>query len=458
MRTLHRADASAVGGLSSVVKPLLALVGRPNVGKSTLFNRLVGERTAIVEDSPGTTRDRLYGEFEWRGQTVAVVDTGGMLPGANEDVSESVFEQARLAVDEADVIAFMVDGRTGVTPVDEEIADFLRRTDKPIVLTVNKTDNVRQEGNALEFHALGLGDPCPVSAVRGLNIGDWLDRLFELLPPTEEQEEDEEAVRVAIVGRPNVGKSSLVNTLLGEPRTVVSEQPGTTRDAVDTVMEYKGTRVVLVDTAGIRRRGKIAPGVERYSVIRAMRAIDRADLAVLLVDATEPIAAQDTHIAGFVQDEAKGLVVAVNKWDLVAKESGTMAEYERRLREQFKFMPYVPIVFISAKTGQRAAQVLDLALSIKREREKRVATAVLNEAMRKALAEHQAPSSGGKLLKLFYITQVGVDPPTFVAKVNDPTIVHFSFQRFVENRIREQFGFFGTPIRLYFRPRGKEAA
>lgn len=441
-----------------MAKPLVALVGRPNVGKSTLFNRLVGERTAIVEDLPGTTRDRLYGEFEWRGREVAVVDTGGMVPGTVEDVSESVFAQAQLAIDEADVISFVVDGRDGVTPIDEEIAEMLRRTTKPLVLTVNKSDNLKQELNAVEFHMLGLGDPVPLSGERGLNIGDWLDRVVDLLPDAEETEEGEEAVRIAIVGRPNVGKSSLVNSLVGRQRTVVSPEPGTTRDAVDTLMYYKSEPIVLVDTAGIRRRGKIAQGIERYSVVRAMRAIDRADVAILVVDATEPIAAQDAHVAGFVQEQAKGLVVAVNKWDLIEKDSHTMTQYERLIREELRFMPYVPIVFLSAKTGQRIENVLDLALSIRRERQKRIPTGVLNETLRRALAEHQAPSAGGKLLKLFYVTQVGIDPPTFVIKVNDPTLVHFSYRRFLENRLREQFGFFGTPIRLYFRPRGKEAA
>jgi GTP-binding protein len=441
-----------------MAKPLLALVGRPNVGKSTLFNRLVGERVAIVEDLPGTTRDRLYGEFEWRGRDIAVVDTGGLVPGGGEEVGDTVFAQVGLAIEEADVVAFVVDSRTGLSPVDQEIADLLRRTTKPIVLTVNKADNVNQELLAAEFHALGLGDPVPISAGRGLNVGDWLDRVYELLPPDEPQEEEAETARIAIVGRPNVGKSSLVNALIGEKRTLVSETPGTTRDAVDTVLDYNGQSVVLVDTAGIRRRGKIVPGIERYSVLRALRAIDRADVAVLLIDATEPFIAQDAHVAGFVQEESKGLVVAVNKWDLVEKVSNTMAVYERRVREQFKFMPFVPVVFISAKTGQRIDRILDLALSIRLERQKRIPTGVLNEAVRRALTEHQAPSSRGRLLKLFYVTQVGIDPPTFVVKVNDPALVHFSYRRFLENRIRERFGFFGTPIRLYFRPRGKEAA
>ncbi|HEX6506417.1 MAG TPA: ribosome biogenesis GTPase Der [Chloroflexota bacterium] len=441
-----------------MAKPLVALVGRPNVGKSTLFNRLVGERVAIVEDLPGTTRDRLYGELDWRGRRIAIVDTGGMIPGSNEDVTESVFEQARLAIEEADVIVFVLDTRTGITPIDEEIGEMLRRTNKPIAVAANKADNVNQELNASEFHALGLGEPIPISAARGLNTGDFLDQIASLIPPEVGEETDDDVPRIAIVGRPNVGKSSLVNALTGTRRSVVSEVPGTTRDAVDTLVEYNGRRVMLVDTAGIRRRGKIGSGIEKYSVIRAMRAIDRSDVAVLLVDATEPLAAQDTHVAGFVQDQAKGMVVAVNKWDLVPKESHTMAQYERLIREEFKFMSYVPIVFISAKTGQRIENVLDLALQIEAEREKRIPTGVLNDAVRRSLAEHQTPSSRGKLLKVFYVTQVGVDPPTFVFWVNDPSLVHFGFRRFLENQLRQRFGFFGTPIRVFFRPRAKEAA
>lgn len=441
-----------------MAKPLVALVGRPNVGKSTLFNRLVGERVAIVEDLPGTTRDRLYGEYEWRGRQVAVVDTGGIVPEADEPIAESVFEQAQVAIDEADVIVFVVDGRTGVTPVDDEIADLLRRTDKPVILAVNKLDNVQREAHAVEFHALGIAEPVPVSAHRGLNMGDLLDRIDEDLPAAEGEDEDPGVTRVAIVGRPNVGKSSLVNELLGEKRTVVSDVPGTTRDAVDTTLYYNGEPVVLVDTAGIRRRGKIERGIEKYSVLRAMRAIDRADVAALVIDATEPLAAQDAHVAGFVAEQAKGLVVAVNKWDLIHKESHTMTQYERLIREELKFLPFVPIVFISAKTGQRVGQVVDMALRIHQERQKRIPTGVLNEAVRRALAEFPPTSRGGKLVKLFYITQVAVDPPTFVAKVNDPANVHFSFERFLENRIRDAFGFFGTPIRIHFRARGKDAA
>lgn len=438
-------------------KPLVALVGRPNVGKSTLFNRLVGERVAIIEDFPGTTRDRLYGEFEWGGRRIAVVDTGGIVPIGEEDVAESVYEQAQLAIDEADVVVFLVDNRAGIVPVDEEIADLLRRTEKPIILAVNKADNMQQEALAVEFHALGLGDPLPISAGRGLNTGDLLDTIVAVLPPPDDETVDEEVARVAIVGRPNVGKSSLVNALTGEKRTVVSPIPGTTRDAVDTRVLFQNQPILLIDTAGIRRRGKVARGIEQYSVLRAMRAIDRSDVAILLIDATEPLAAQDAHVAGFVQEQSKGLVVAVNKWDLVPKDSHTMKAFERRLREQFKFMPYVQIVFVSAKTGQRIEQVLELALAISVERRKRVPTGVLNAAVRRVLHEHQPPSSRGKLLKVFYVTQVGVDPPTFVIKVNDPELAHFGFRRFMENRLRETFGFAGTPIRLYFRPRGREA-
>ena len=441
-----------------MVKPLIALVGRPNVGKSTLFNRLVGGRVAIVEDLPGTTRDRLYGEFDWLGRDIAVVDTGGIVPGVEEDISQSIFVQAQIAVEEADLVLFMVDLRTGITPVDQEITEFLRRSSKPLLLVVNKADNLKQELEAVEFHALGLGDPIPVSAVRGLNTGDLLDRIVAELPPAGEVEEDDDVPSIAIVGRPNVGKSSLLNALTGESRAVVSPTPGTTRDAIDTSMIYKDQPIVLVDTAGIRRRGKIERGVEKYSVIRAFRAIDRADVAVLLIDATEPLTAQDAHVAGFVLDEAKGLVVAVNKWDLVPKDTHTMPRYERMLREHFKFLPYVPIVFISAKTGQRIERVVDLALEIVAERRKRIPTGVLNEAVRRALAEHQAPSSGGRLLKVFYVTQVSVNPPTFVIKVNDPELVHFGFRRFLENRLRDKFGFHGTPIRMYFRPRGRESA
>ena len=441
-----------------MAKPLVALVGRPNVGQSTLFNRLVGARIAITEDLPGTTRDRLYGEFEWRGRNVGVVDTGGMLPGAEADIGRSVVRQARLAIDEADVIVFLADVKSGLTPIDVEIGNLLRRTSKPVILVANKADSLKQEVGALEFHQLGLGEPLPLSAGRGLNIGDLLDVIVDRLLPPQEDEEDEETAAIAIVGRPNVGKSSLVNALVGGARTVVSSQPGTTRDAVDIEMTFKDRRIVLVDTAGIRRRGKIGQGVEKYSVLRAMRAIDRADVAVLIVDATEPIAAQDAHIAGYVQDEAKGLIIAVNKWDLVPKDSSTMRDYERALREELKFMPFAPMLFISAKTGQRIDQVIELALSVREERRKRIPTAVLNVAIRRMLAQHQAPSSRGKLLKVLYATQVGVDPPTFVLKVNDPSLVHFGFQRFLENQLREQFGFFGTPIKLYFRPRGKESA
>ncbi|MGH2448857.1 MAG: ribosome biogenesis GTPase Der [Chloroflexota bacterium] len=439
-----------------MAKPLVALVGRPNVGKSTLFNRLVGERVAIVEDLPGTTRDRIYGEFEWRGRDVAVVDTGGIVTGSGEELPESVLAQAQVAIQEADLILFLVDQRAGVTAMDAEIADLLRRTSKPLMLVVNKVDNVKQELGSTEFHELGLSEPVLLSALRGMRTGDLLDEIVERLPPPVEEEELEEAVRIAIVGRPNVGKSSLLNALTGEARAVVSPIPGTTRDAVDMAIDYRGQEVILVDTAGIRRAGRIGLGLERYSVLRSMRAIDRADVAVLVIDATESVVAQDTHVAGFVQEKGKGLVIAVNKWDLIEKDSHTAAQYEQKIHEALKFMQSAPIVFLSAKTGQRVERVLDAALTVAGNRTKRVSTGQLNEAIHQLLAQRQQLSAGGKLLKVFYVTEAAVEPPTFVFMVNDPTLVHFALRRFFENRLRELFGFEGTPLRLIFRARGKE--
>lgn len=441
-----------------MAEPLVALVGRPNVGKSTLFNRLIGERRAIVEDVPGTTRDRLYGGYHWNGRDVSIIDTGGLALDTAESLPRSVMDQARVAIDEADVIVMVADVRDGVTPLDQELANVLRRAGKPVVVAVNKADNRALMRGAVELHALGLGDPVAVSAERGLATGDLLDVIDTHLPQRAHEPEDVDAVRIAIVGRPNVGKSSLLNTLLGTERMVISPTPGTTRDAVDTAMQYKGHQLILVDTAGIRRRGRVVQGIEHYSVLRAQRAIDRADVAVLVVDATEPLAAQDAHIAGFVEEKGKGLVVAVNKWDLVQKTGTTMAEYERALREELKFVPYVPFVFISAVTGQRATQVLEHALSVQEEREKRVTTGQLNDAVRRAIAGHEPSGRQGRVLRVLYIVQVGVAPPTFVAFVNDPDLVHFSFRRFLENRLREQFGFFGSPIRIVFRGRQSRAA
>jgi GTP-binding protein len=434
----------------------VALVGRPNVGKSRLFNRLTGRRTAIVEDIPGTTRDRIYGEYDWGGREVALVDTGGLTTGPVEDIGRSVMAQAGVAIDEADVIVMVVDVRDGVMPVDEDIANRLRRSGKPVVLAANKGDNKAQMEDAVVFHALALGDPVPVSAERGLGTGDLLDGIDARLPPPVEAPADEDVTRLAIVGRPNVGKSSIVNSLLGEDRVVVSEIPGTTRDAIDTDMKFHGHTITLIDTAGIRRRGRIEQGIEKYSVLRAHRAIDRADVAALIVDATEPLAAQDAHIAGFVEEEGKGMVVVVNKWDLVEKTSTTINQFERSLREELKFMAYAPMIFVSAVTKQRLSNLLEIAMSVAGERRKRISTAHLNEVVVKAVLDYQPPARQGKRVQVLYTTQVSVEPPTFVFFVNDPELIHFSYKRFLENRLRERFGFMGTPIRLVFRARRKD--
>ncbi|MBI4321937.1 MAG: ribosome biogenesis GTPase Der [Chloroflexi bacterium] len=436
-------------------KPLVAIVGRPNVGKSTLFNRLVGARVAIVEDIPGTTRDRLYADADWAGREFTLVDTGGLELGPGEDISHLVRQQARLAIEEADVIALMVDARDGLTPVDFEIADVLRRAEKPLVVVANKADSQERRIDATQFYRLGVGDVFPVSALHGTGTGDLLDAIVALLPTEIRVEEVEEVVSVAIVGRPNVGKSSLLNTFLGQDRVVVSEVPGTTRDAIDTLVEHGGRPIMLIDTAGIRRRGRIAAGVERYSVLRALRAIDRSDVALLLIDAVEGVTDQDTHIAGHVREAGKGLAIVVNKWDLVKKTDQTYVVYARQVREQFKFTPWAPILFVSAKTGQRVGQLLDVALRIKEERQKRIPTGLLNQVVADALHSHAPPAVKGKPLKIYYATQSSVGPPTFVFFVNDPKLVHFSYERFLENRIREHFAFEGTPLRLTFRGRAE---
>ena len=436
-----------------MAKPLVALVGRPNVGKSRLFNRLIGRRQAIVEDLPGTTRDRIYGEYYWNGRDVALVDTGGLTTAPSEGISQSAMAQARVAIEEADVIVMVVDVRDGVVPVDQDLALQLRQSGKPVVLAANKGDNRAQMEDSVAFYALSLGDPIPVSAERGLGTGDLLDAIDTHLPPPEELPSDEGITRLAIVGRPNVGKSSIVNSLLGQDRVVVSAVPGTTRDAIDTELRHYGKTVILIDTAGIRRRGRIEQGIEKYSVLRAHRAIDRADVAALIVDATELIAAQDAHIAGFVEEEGKGIVVVVNKWDLVEKTGTTINEYERRLREELKFIDYAPFVFVSALTRQRLGNVLDIALSVAEERRKRIPTGQLNEIVRRAMLDYQPPAHQGKRVQILYTTQVSVEPPTFVFFVNDPELIHFTYKRFLENRLRERFGFMGAPVRLIFRAR-----
>ncbi len=431
--------------------PIVALVGRPNVGKSTLFNRLVGRPQAIVEDAPGTTRDRNYGEAIWNDKRFLVVDTGGIDFSTDQDMSRAIRRQAEAAIEEADVIIFLVDARQGLTAMDHDVADQLRRGTSPVILAANKAESDARRLDSAEFFALGIGEPIPISGMNGINTGDLLDAVAEFLPETEEAPADS-AARITLVGRPNVGKSSLLNAILQEDRALVSPIPGTTRDSTDTEIDFEGRRVILVDTAGIRKRGHIDVGVEKYSVMRAMRAISRAHVTVLVVDATEPVTAQDAHIAGYAWEAGKGLLIVVNKWDLVVpKDDYTIHAFTERIRRELHFTHEAPMLFTSALTRQRVRRILEMAMTIRDERLKRVSTGQLNATIQEALRKHQPMSSSGSLFKLRYVTQAEVDPPTFVFFVNDPALLHFSYKRFLENQLREQFGFTGTAIRLHFR-------
>lgn len=454
-----------------MARSIVALVGRPNVGKSTLFNRLVGEPLAIVDDTPGTTRDRLFATAEWSGVEFDIVDTGGIDPSAaragreplsigSAEFIKEIRSQAELAIQDADAILFLVDAISGLTPADREVAQILRRKQQmvdgkpypPVFLVVNKADSANLRAVASEFYELGMGEPYPISALHGTGTGDLLDDLIASLPKVEESGEDD-SVKIAIVGKPNAGKSSLLNRLVGEERAIVSPIPGTTRDAVDTRIEYNGVPITLIDTAGIRRRGKIEPGVEKYSVLRSLRAIERSDVALLMIDATTGITAQDTHIAGFILEAWKSAVVLVNKWDAVEKDSHTMAEYTARLRHELNFMDYVPILFISAKTGQRVDQVLPLALRVQEERLARLNTGTINRLIQEAQERHAPVVRGGRSLHIYYGTQVRSDPPTFLLFCNDPKLAHFSYLRFLENVFRKEYPFTGTPIRFVLKPR-----
>jgi GTP-binding protein len=453
-------------------KPIVALVGRPNVGKSTLFNRLAGERLAIVDDTPGTTRDRIFAESEWNGIRFDVVDTGGIDPSfggktplsiGSAEFIEQIRQQALAAVRDADAVLFLTDGAEGVTPADREVALILRRYQKkhgdkpwpPIFLVANKCESDNRRAQAIQFYELGLGDPYAISGLHGVGTGDLLDDLVAAFPASAEAEEDQ-AVKIAIVGKPNAGKSSLLNKLVGEERAIVSPIPGTTRDAIDTQIDVNGLPVTLIDTAGIRRRGKIEPGVEKYSVLRSFKAIERADVVLLLIDAEAGITSQDAHIAGFIIEAWKSTVVLVNKWDAITKDTFTMEEYTRLVRQELNFMDYFPLLFISAKTGQRVNQVLPLALRVQEERLARIPTSRLNQLLREAQDAHPAPSHAGRQLKIFYGAQVRTDPPTFIVYVNEPKLMHFSYLRFLENRIREQYEFLGTPIKIVTRGRREE--
>lgn len=432
---------------------VVAIVGRPNVGKSSLFNRIVGQRIAIVEGEPGITRDRIYAQTEWGGRRFALVDTGGIDYGVEEGFGALAREQAERAMEEADLLLFVVDARDGLLPADREVADALRRTDKPVLLVVNKVDDGRLMSTVAEFYALGLGEPIPVSAEHGRGIGDLLDRAMARLPREHDEERIEGEVRIAVIGRPNVGKSSLVNRLVGEERSIVSDIPGTTRDAIDTTVERDGTLFTLVDTAGIRRQSRIEQAVERYSVIRALRAVDRSDVCLMLLDATELVTDQDKRIAGYAHEAGKGMIIVVNKWDLVEKDGTTMNRFEEKIRREMGFLSYAPILFISAKTGQRVHHIFELALYVANQHALRIPTGRLNEALHEATMKRQPPTDKGKRLRILYGTQVGVKPPTFAVFVNDPKLVHYSYLRYLENEFRERFGFVGTPIVLRLRQR-----
>jgi GTP-binding protein len=444
-----------------MTKPLVALVGRPNVGKSTLFNRIVGERVAIVEDVAGTTRDRLYYDADWNGRAFTVIDTGGMEIEPGSDLAQRVRQQAEIAIGGADVVLFVVDARQGVTPGDEDVAALLRQSNKPVILVVNKADSPTQRLNAAEFYQLGLPQVYSISAEHGTGTGELLDAVVAAFPPAASADEttDENApTRVAFVGRPNVGKSSLFNALVGWERAVVTDIPGTTRDAIDSEVDVQGQKLVLVDTAGVRRRGRIEPGIEKYSVLRAIRAIERSDVVGLVIDATEGVTAQDTHLAGFAASEAKGLLAIVNKWDLMPRAGQVREEFLATLRHELNFVPYARVCFISALTGWHVSEVVDAVFQIAESRRKRVPTAALNELVSETIHAHSPGVDRGRMLKVFYVTQAGVNPPTFVFFVNDAKLLHFSYQRYLENRLRQAFGFEGTAIRMVFRTRVDDRA
>lgn len=433
-------------------KPMVAIVGRTNVGKSTLFNRIARERIAIVDDQPGVTRDRIYCEVEWLTRKFILVDTGGIETG-EDTITRQIRAQAQMAIDEADVIIFVVDGREGLTAVDEEIAMQLRKTSKKVILCVNKVEDFSEStAIAAEFWALGLGEPLPVSAEHGRGIGDLLDQVISGFPEDRSLEESD-AIKIAVAGRPNVGKSTLINQFVGEERVIVSDIPGTTRDAVDTSFTYNGQEFVLIDTAGMRRKTKIDTGVEHYSVLRALRAVDRSDVVFLMLDAREGVTEQDQRIAGYVHENGKGCAVVVNKWDLVEKDPNTMREYEEEIRDRLQFLPYAPVEFVSALTGKRVHRLLDLAVSIAQQRSMRIPTGRLNEIIQDAVAMHQPPSDKGVRLKIFYAAQVQVNPPVFVIHVNHSQLMHFSYLRYLENCLRAEYGFQGTPIILRVKER-----
>lgn len=435
-------------------KAILAIVGRPNVGKSTLFNTLAGEKISIVEDHPGVTRDRIYADVTWLNHSFSMIDTGGIEMDSKDKMLKHMREQADIAIDTADVILFLVDVRQGLVDADFKVADMLRKSGKPVILVVNKVDNFEKYmPDVYEFYNLGIGDPHPISAASKLGIGDMLDAVLELFDLEKIEEEEDDRPKIAIVGKPNAGKSSLINNLLGENRVIVSDIAGTTRDAIDTEIVYNGTEYVFIDTAGLRRKSKIKENIERYSIIRTVAAIERSDVVILMIDATEGVSEQDAKIAGIAHDRGRGLIIAVNKWDAIEKDNHTVKEYTKKVRDILSFVPYAEIIFISALTGQRTKKIFDMLETVIENHAMRIQTGVLNEILMEAVALQQPPSDKGKRLKLFYMTQVSTKPPTFVLFVNKKELMHFSYQRYIENRIRDTFGFMGTPIRIFIRER-----
>ncbi len=437
------------------MKPVVAIVGRPNVGKSTLFNRIARKRKAIVADEPGTTRDRNYADVHWDGVDFLLIDTGGFETEIKSEVDEHIVQQIQLAIEEADLIIFLTDGREGLTPGDMEVAKKLREGTKPLLHVVNKIDGQRQEGDIYAFYELGVETLYPISAEHGRGVGDLLDDAINLLPQSSKEEDDEDLLKIAVLGRPNVGKSSLVNKVLRDERVIVSDKPGTTRDAIDTRVEIGERKYLLIDTAGIRRKGKISRQLEKYSIVQALRSIDKSDVALILIDGEEGITEQDARVAGLAHDKGKASVLVVNKWDLVEKDTHTAARYEEDIRDNLKFMPYAPVIFVSALTGQRILKVMDLVDGVAEQHRGRVATPDLNKLLEKIVRSHSPPFYRNKELKLYYIAQVSTRPPTFVIFVNYPKGIHFSYKRYIINRIRESFGFDRTPIRIIFRGKGK---
>lgn len=435
-----------------MVKPVIAIVGRPNVGKSTIFNRIVGERISIVEDTPGVTRDRIYSSAEWLNHEFNIIDTGGIDIG-DEPFLEQIREQAEIAMNEADVIIFITNGQEGVTAADEEVAKILYKTKKPVVLAVNKIDNPEMRENIYEFYSLGFGEPFPISGAHGLGLGDLLDEAAKHFPKSTHTDYDDDIVKFCLIGRPNVGKSSLVNAILGENRVIVSDIAGTTRDAIDSKVKIDGKEYVIIDTAGMRKRGKVYETTEKYSVLRALRAIERSDVVLVVLNGEEGIMEQDKRIAGYAHEAGRAVIIVVNKWDAVEKDEKTMRKFEQKIRDEFLFLDYAPIVFLSAKTKKRLHTLIPMIDLASENHVRRVETSVLNDVIMDAVMMNPAPADKGRRLKIYYATQVGVAPPTFVVFVNDPELMHFSYQRFLENRIRDAFGFEGTPIRIFARER-----